>query len=93
MTGITDNRERSRYEMAVDGEIAFVAYQRGEGVIRLNHAEVPRALEGRGIGGRLVKATLDAIRAEEPAMKVVPRCSFIAAFIRRNAAEYGEMVA
>ncbi len=93
MADVTDNPALSRYEMAVDGTIAFVAYRRGDGVITLNHAEVPRALEGRGIGGRLVRATLDAIRADDATLKVVPRCSFVAAFIRRNAEEYGDMVA
>ena len=90
MAGITDNAARSRFEMDVEGRTAFVTYRRGEGVIFLNHAEVPPELEGQGIGGKLVRATLDAVRAE--GLKVVPRCSFVAAFIRRNPA-YGDMVA
>lgn len=87
---ITDNKPAHRYEMPVDGRIAFVAYRRDAGIIFLDHAEVPPELEGRGIGARLVKATLDAIRTE--GLKVVPRCSFVAAFIRRNPA-YADMLA
>lgn len=89
MAGITDNAARSRFEMDVEGRTAFVTYRRDEGVIFLNHAEVPPELEGQGIGGKLVRATLDAVRAE--GLKVVPRCSFVAAFIRRNPA-YGDML-
>ena len=82
MDEIVDNQMASRFEMPVEDGIAFVAYRRGDGVIWLDHAEVPRPLEGRGLGDRLVRAVLDKVRAE--GLKVVPRCSFVAAFIRRN---------
>lgn len=87
---VTDNAAAHRFEMAIEGQTAFVTYRRGEGIIYLNHAEVPPELEGRGIGGKLVRATLDAVRAE--GLKVVPRCSFVAAFIRRNSA-YQDLLA
>ena len=87
---LVDNPAASRFEMEVEGRTAFVAYRRTDGVIFLNHAEVPRELEGSGIGGKLVRATLDAVREE--GLKVVPRCSFVAAFIRRNA-DYADLLA
>ena len=87
---ITDNAASNRFEMDVDGRTAFVLYKRGDGIITLLHAEVPSELEGRGVGGRLVRATLDKVRGE--GLKVVPRCSFIAAFIRRNP-QYADMLA
>lgn len=90
MTNVTDNKAASRFEMQVEGRIAFVAYRRGDGVITLHHAEVPRELEGRGVGSALVKATLDAVRGE--GLKVVPRCSFVAAYMRRHG-EYADMLA
>ncbi len=91
MAEVIDNKSANRFEMAVEGLTAFVAYRRnGDGSIALNHAEVPSELEGRGVGSILVRTTLDAVRAE--GLKVVPRCSFVAAFIRRNPA-YADMVA
>lgn len=90
MPAVTDNTEKSRYEMPVQGRIAFVLYRRQGDVILLNHAEVPPELEGRGVGSELARATLDHVRGE--GLKVVPRCSFIAAFIRRNA-EYQDLLA
>lgn len=90
MRNVTDNPVKNRFEMPVEGLIAFVAYRRADGVIYLNHAEVPSELEGRGVGSELARATLDHVRAE--GLKVVPRCGFIAAFIRRNPA-YVDLVA
>jgi predicted GNAT family acetyltransferase len=91
MSTVTDNKSANRYELEVEGRIAFVRYRHGEGVISLDHAEVPRELEGRGIGSRLVAMTLDAIRAEGK-YKVMPRCSFVATFIRRKP-EYQDLMA
>lgn len=76
--------------MDVQGRTAFVTYRRGNGIISLNHAEVPVELEGQGVGSELVRATLEAVRAE--GMKVVPRCSFVAAYIRRHT-EYADLLA
>ena len=88
---VVDNKEHRRFEMEIEGRIAFVAYRLNDGVVMLDHAEVPPELEGRGIGGRLVKATLEAVRAQ--GAKVVPRCSFVAAYVRRHSAEYGDLLA
>ncbi len=46
MPSVIDNTATHRFEMAVDGHIAFVAYRRDGTVISLDHAEVPRELEG-----------------------------------------------
>lgn len=91
MTEIIDNPDRHRFEMQVGGQTAFIRYRRAPGVVTLTHAEVPGELEGRGIGGQLVAATLDALRTE--GVKVIPSCSFVAAYLRRHAAEYRDMVA
>lgn len=87
---VTDNAERQRYEMPVAGGLAFVAYRRAGDVLTLDHAEVPSALEGQGLGSRLVKATLDDIRAR--GLKVVPRCGFVRAYMRRHP-EFIDLVA
>ena len=91
MTELTDNPERQRFEMSVDGRTAFISYRRAPGIVTLTHAEVPADLEGRGIGGELVAATLEVLRRE--GVKVIPRCSFVAAYMRRHAAEYGDLLA
>ncbi len=85
---IRDDRERHRYELAVDGEIAYVRYRRAPGVITFVHTEVPERLGGRGIGSRLARHVLDGARAD--GLKVVPLCPFIAAFMNKHP-EYDDL--
>ncbi len=88
-SGVTDNG-RGRFEMAVEGGTAFVTYREERGALALLHAEVPSAVEGRGEGSRLVKGTLDQVRAR--GQKVIPYCPFISIYIRRHP-EYQDLLA
>ena len=87
---IVDNAAKSRFECVVEGHTAFIAYRRTPGVIALTHAEVPPEIEGRGVGSQMARATLDAIRGTNE--KVIPQCSFVEAFFRRNP-EYQDLLA
>jgi hypothetical protein len=46
------------------------------------HTEVNARYEGRGIGGRLAHAALDA--AVEAGEVIVPDCPFVAEYVRRH---------
>lgn len=61
---------------------AFASYRRNDKTVMIMHTEVPRALEGRGVGSQLVAGTLDLIRDE--GRKVVPMCSFVRYFINTH---------
>lgn len=87
---VRDNGALGRFELDLDGGLGFVSYRRAAGVVTLLHAEVPAALNGRGYGSRLVRGTLDLLRAE--GARVVPVCPFIVAFIDRNPA-YRDLLA
>ncbi|MFH5926883.1 GNAT family N-acetyltransferase [Roseomonas xinghualingensis] len=83
---VTDNRERSRFEMAFnDCSLAIIAYRREGKRIVLTHTEVPEALSGQGVGSRLIQGALRIIRAE--GLRVVAQCSFVAAYIERHGEE------
>ena len=91
MPQVKDNPAMRRFEMASGGAVAFVEYERaGDGRIALLHTEVPEALSGRGVGSKLVRGVLEALRAE--GSKVVPRCEFVAAYIEQHP-EYRNTVA
>ena len=90
MSDVKDNPAASRFEMASGDAVAFVEYTRAGDRIVLTHTEVPEASSGRGVGSKLVRGVLEALRAEEA--KVVPRCEFVAAYVERHP-EYRDMVA
>ena len=79
---IVDNPEESQFEARVDGGVAYVSYLRRDDTIFFTHTEVPKELEGHGLGSALARAVLDRARAEH--WKVVARCPFIAAYIERH---------
>jgi hypothetical protein len=88
--GVHDNAARSRYELDVDGHIAFVDYRLRPDRIVLAHTEVPRELGGRGIGTKIAKGTLDAVRAR--GLKAEIRCDFLKAYVEKHP-EYADIVA
>ena len=85
-----DNEERRRFELDVEGSIAFVTYRKSPGAITLVHTEVPAELGGRGIGSKLGRATLDAVRAQGRKLSV--ECDFIRSFMTKHP-EYSDLLA
>jgi predicted GNAT family acetyltransferase len=79
---VRDHREANRFEAAVDGQVAFMTYERRPDEIVFVHTEVPESFRRRGIGTQLVKAGIAAARAE--GLRVVARCPFVRAYLRRQ---------
>jgi predicted GNAT family acetyltransferase len=86
---VRDNQALHRFELDVDGHTAVAYYQRDGGVITFTHTEVPSALGGQGIGSRLVRGALDAVRAN--GLKVVAKCPFVSAYLGKHP-EYNDLV-
>lgn len=87
---VTDDAQRSRFEAHVDGEPAAIAeYIRTPELVVFTHTEVFPGYEGRGIASELVHRALDAVRAE--GLRVLPLCPFVAGWMSRHAADYGEL--
>lgn len=63
--------------------------QGGESTKDGEDERTPGLFEGRGLGSRLAAFALDETRSE--GLRVVPLCSFIAAYIERRS-EYRELV-
>lgn len=79
----TDNAERSRIELRVEGELAgWLEYRPAGASIILAHTEVLDGHEGQGLGGALVKSALDAARAA--GKTVIATCPFASAYIDRH---------
>lgn len=79
---VTDNQAGSRLEFQADGHLAELLYRRHGNRLVLIHTGVPAELEGRGIGGMLVKAAVG--RAARDGMTIVPLCPFARGWLQRH---------
>jgi predicted GNAT family acetyltransferase len=76
------NPAKSRYELEVDGLIAFADYQRSGHRLVIPHVEADPALRGTGAAGRLMAKVVETARAE--GLKIAPLCGYASAWLRRN---------
>jgi predicted GNAT family acetyltransferase len=86
---ITNNEEKSRYEIVIGDQVAFLDYRRRGDSIVLLHTEVPVALRERGLGRRLAKHALDQARRD--GLGVIVKCPFITTWLKRHR-EYDDIV-
>jgi hypothetical protein len=83
MAGVLrDNTALSRFELDVEGHVAFANYRPTEGAIAITHTEVPLALREHGIGSRLVREVLEEVRAR--GLKVKAYCGFVRAYLAQH---------
>ena len=88
---IVDNPERHRYEAVLDGGVVGISqYTLRDDVITFLHTEVDQTVEGKGLGSRLAAGALDDVRRR--GLRVVARCPFIAAYIKRHG-DYADLLA
>lgn len=72
---VRDNPALSRFELDVNG----VNYQLKGGVMTITHTEVPPQARHGGIASQLIAGALQVARAR--GLKIVPRCSFVKAYV------------
>lgn len=76
------NEAENQFEIAIDNQTAFIEFIRKGKKIFLTHTEVPKSLEGQGIGTALVNKTLHYIKANH--LVLVPSCSFVAHYVNKH---------
>jgi predicted GNAT family acetyltransferase len=82
MHAVQDNKNASRFEINVDGQVAILDYERKGNELAILHTEVPDALRHRGLGSLLAKTAIAAARAEGLRLKVL--CPFVQAYRRTH---------
>jgi predicted GNAT family acetyltransferase len=87
---VHDNKAQSRFELNVEGAIAFANYRLAPSTVVITHTETPRALRGRGIASALVKGALELIRAD--GLKVVAGCGFVVDYLQKHP-EFSDLAA
>ena len=89
MALVRDNKAQGRFELDVDGGIAFANYRLAPSAVIITHTETPRALRGHGIASQLVEGALALIRAD--GRKVIGACGFVVDYLSKHP-EYADMV-
>ena len=79
---IRHDEDRGFFSVVVDGIKGYVQYERDGDTLAATHTVVPQAIGGRGIAAQLVARLFEHARAE--GLKVLPRCSYVAAWVRKH---------
>ncbi|GHE19676.1 DUF5996 family protein [Halomonas urumqiensis] len=78
-----DGTSKGRYRVVIDGNEAEMTYSRaGNGLIIIDHTEVPSTLRGLKVGERLVRQAVEDARREKVA--IIPLCPFAKAQFSRH---------
>ena len=86
---VTDNPAKGRYELEIDGHLAFANYRRQGSTLIIPHVEAALPLRGTGAADRLMRGVAETARAE--GMKIVPYCGYASAWLRRHK-EYRDLL-
>ncbi|HEY9175495.1 MAG TPA: GNAT family N-acetyltransferase [Verrucomicrobiae bacterium] len=80
---VVHNVSLRRFEdQTSDAPWSFLSYAFEGDCVVFDHTFVPDGLRGRGIAAKLARAALE--EARQRGWRVIPRCSYVAAFINRH---------
>lgn len=79
---IVNNKSNQRFEISMNGEVAYLEYRFYKKDIALMHTQVPQPLEGRGIASALAKYAF--AYAKEQKQPVMVYCPFVASFLQKH---------
>lgn len=85
---IAHNEAENRFEIWIDNQLSKLDYMRDGNTIVMTHVGVHPDQRGQGVAGKLAEVALGYAR--EKSLRVIPMCSYVAAYIRRNP-EYAEL--
>ncbi len=82
MPSVLHNHAERRFEMQVEGQVAFLSYRIEDNHVILDHTYVPEALRGRGLAAQLVRAAL--AHGRQQGWNVTARCTYAAKYLQRH---------
>ena len=85
---VSHNEAEHRFETWIDGYLSKLDYIRDGKNFVITHVGVYPELRGQGIAGKIVEVGLEYAKLNS--LRVVPMCSYAAAYIRRHP-EYAEL--
>ena len=79
---ITHNPAQNRFESEQNGLVAVADYHLNEKIMTVTHVIVPPELRGGGVASALAAEVV--ARARRDGLKIVPQCSFMAAYMKKH---------
>ena len=79
---VIHNPAESRFEAWIDGNLSKLDYFQDGSNFVITHVGVHPELRGQGIAGKITQASLEY--AKELGLRVIPMCSYAAAYIRKH---------
>lgn len=86
---VINNKEELRFEVNLNGEIAYIKYQYYKKDIAFVHTLVPDAFRGKGIGAAMAISALNF--AKDQHRKIMLYCPFVSKYVREHP-EYHALV-
>jgi predicted GNAT family acetyltransferase len=87
---IKDNEFLRQFELHRDGQLARIEYSLQERKIFLTKLDVPDAIKCKGCTEPFMEAVFNIIK--ERNIRLVPTCSEITSFVRKNRRKYKELL-
>lgn len=85
---IINNKSEGCFEVSVNGLLSKLDYLQDKDTFVITHVGVHPELRGQGVAGKLTQAGLEFAKAKS--LRVIPMCSYAAAYIRRHP-QYAEL--
>jgi predicted GNAT family acetyltransferase len=79
---VRHNEGNQTFEVWIDGRLSKLDYIQEEKNFVITHVGVYPEHRGQGVAGKIVEASLQYARDNQ--LRVIPMCSYAAAYIRRN---------
>ncbi|MFT3894988.1 MAG: GNAT family N-acetyltransferase [Anaerolineales bacterium] len=79
---VVNNEAEKRFEAWIEGYLSKLDYIRDGKNFVITHVGVDPELRGQGVAGKITQVALEY--AKSNSLRVIPMCSYAAAYIRRN---------
>src|SRR5579864_9407535 len=73
---------RGRFEIARNGDVAFLEYALAGRVLELIHTEIPESMRGTGVASSLAESALQWAREHQIKVDVI--CPFVAGYLAKH---------